>query len=47
MRNPQKFINVVAAAALLFSATALVLISARQVVAQPHEACLQFAGCSH
>jgi hypothetical protein len=47
MRNPQKFINVMAAAALLFSATALVLISARQVGAEPGEACLQYVGCSH
>jgi hypothetical protein len=47
MRNPQKFINVMAAATLLFSATALVLMSARQVGAEPREMCLQYIGCSH
>jgi hypothetical protein len=47
MRTPENFINALAAAALLFSATALVLMTARQVGAQPHETCLQFAGCSH
>ena len=47
MRNPQKFINALAAAALLFSATALVLITVRQAGAEPPEPCLQFAGCSH
>ena len=47
MRNPQKFINVMAAAALLFCATALVVIGAKDVGAQPRDACLQFAGCAH
>jgi hypothetical protein len=47
MRNLQKFINVMAAAALLFSVTVLVVMSARQVGADPRETCLQYIGCSH
>jgi hypothetical protein len=47
MRNLQKFINVMAVAALFFSVAALVVISARQVGAEPREACLQYIGCSH
>jgi hypothetical protein len=47
MRNPQKFINFFAATALLFCATALVLINARQAGAEPQATCQQFAGCSH
>jgi uncharacterized membrane protein YqgA involved in biofilm formation len=43
----QKFINAFAAAALLFTASALVVMSARQAGAQPQEACLQYVGCSH
>jgi hypothetical protein len=46
MRNLQKFINGMAAAALLFSVTALVVISVRQI-AEPRETCLQYVGCSH
>jgi hypothetical protein len=47
MRNAKEFINVASATALLFFVTSLVLINVKQVGAQPHEPCLQFAGCSH
>jgi hypothetical protein len=43
----QRYINAFAAAALLFTTSALVLSAARQAVAEPQEVCLQIVGCSH
>jgi hypothetical protein len=43
----QRFINAFAAAALLFSTSALVLMAARQAVAEPQQVCLQYVSCAH